>query len=122
MTITSAELTWMRDAAEALFPDTCTITTRTHAVDDVGGWVDAVGTTYSNVACRVFVVDTLRELREVVATRLDDEPLWELWVPYDQAIARDYNVAHNSVNYKVIWVDDQSSEILFRRARMRRLP
>jgi len=58
----------------------------------------------------------------MIGLRVTDEPLWEIWIPYDDAITNDSRVTFDSDTYEVVWVDDDSSEILYRRGMMRKLP
>jgi len=121
MTRTAAELVWQRAALESdLLPDTCTITPRTHTLDAVGAPVDGSGTPVTSVACLVFVANPTTQA-QMIGMRLADEPLWEIWIPYDDAITPDSQVTFSSDTYQVLWVEDDSSNILYRRGLMRKL-
>ena len=121
MTRTASELVWQRAALESdLLPDTCTITPRSHTVDDVGGFADSDGTPVTGVSCLVFVASPTTQA-QMIGMRLADEPLWELWIPYDDAITADSRVTFDSDVYEVVWVEDDSSNILYRRGLMRKL-
>lgn len=120
-TLTTTELTSMRDAVEGLLPDTCDIIERSVTTDETGGWGETDGTTHEDIPCRVTPVDPRGRVGKEIATRLLDEPLWKITVPWDQALSVQDRVIHSGKTYEVIWVADLGSERLYRWAYMRRV-
>jgi len=121
MALTTEQLAVMRLAIEGKYPDTCTIQEMTHTRDETGGFKDEVDTTHSDVECFVQAVTPLR-FPEQIASRMRDEPLWEIYLHWDQTVTADCRVIHDSETYEVIWPEDKQSERVFRHAWMRRLP
>ena len=116
--LTVAELKNMRMVADDFFPDTCTIQTRTEAVDALGGITHTWANTYVLVSCRL---DPIRGSETIVNATLQGMSGWILNIPYDQAITIEDRIIHDSKTYEVIAVWDTQSYRTIRRAELKRI-
>lgn len=118
MTLTTLELSQMRDDAEDLLPDTCTLQTVARTLDSMGGWSEAYSAQHTGVPCRVWL---MRGGEYPVGARMSEVTRWVLNVPYDQALDATMRVVHGSETYQVNDVNDTGSERLQRRAWLTRI-
>lgn len=112
--LTANELADMRLVSDDFFPDTCTIQTKTAAVDALGGLNPTYANTYTSVKCRVDPVGMQDEL--IANLRIEAEQVFWLNIPYDQAITVEDRVIHNSTTYEVRYVWLNQSYATIRRA------
>lgn len=118
MTITSAELSAMRQVADDFFPDTCTIQTRSSAVDTLGGVAESYANTYTGVACRI---DPNGGGEGIANNVIEGTSRWTLNIPYDQPIAVSNRIVHSGKTYEVTAVWDTHSYSTIRRAELVRV-
>lgn len=120
MTALSAkELSDMRAVADDYFPDICTIQTKTTSTGSMGGISESYANTYTGVACRLDPGGGASEA--IVNFALEGRSTWMLNIPYDQAIAIEDRVVHNSETYEVVGVVDTQSYSTIRRAMLVRV-
>ena len=99
MTITTLELSVMRDTIALLLPDTCTILSPTETADGEGGVSTAWGTVGIAIPCRVDV----KMGREMVSGgAIEPFIKTQLSLAYDQTISEIHRVVHGGVTYAVI--------------------
>ena len=98
-TLTTAELAAMRDHADNLLPDSCTIRTATQTVDSTGNPILTWADTYTNVACRLDPAGSGGE--PAMWGKLAQVSDWVLSVKYDQAVTAADRVVYGGVTYYV---------------------
>ena len=103
MSITTAELTGLRIAADNWLSDTCTIQTATTAVDAMGGVTVTFANTYTGVYCRIDP-DTSRGAESVRNFTQEGKALYLGSFKYDQAIAVTDRVVHSGQTYEVLQI------------------
>jgi hypothetical protein len=116
--LTDEELQAMRDEAETVLTDTCTIQDKSYAADGGGGntvtWSDAA----TSVKCRL--APLTKGMPAVRGDRIDYKTDWIIHVPYDQAISAEQRVVLNSDNFEVMSVEDDHHFRVLRTAYCRR--
>lgn len=113
MTLTSAELTGMRDAIEQLFPQTCNIITVTLTPDGMGGNTESLGTT--TASCRL---DVESGMEQVVGGALQPYTRSMLSLPYDTTIDEANRIEIGSNTYAVKSVNTDQGWIAVRRCEL----
>lgn len=123
MSLTPAELAAIRDTADNILPDTCTIQTLTRASDGMGGWVDTWANTHTGVACRLGIESSgvaadaeLEQGQRLVALRN-----YVLTLKYDQTIQPHDRVIVGGNTYEIAQVLDGHSWITVKRVSLVRL-
>lgn len=106
MTITSAELTYMRESIALLMPDTCTILNPVNTPNEEGGIVQTWGTAATNVPCRL---DMKSSSEPVLGGALQIFTGYMLSLPYNQTIDEVDQVVINSIQYAVTSINSQQS-------------
>jgi head-tail adaptor len=120
MSLSSAEISAMRTAANAILPDTCTIQRVTRASDGMGGYTDTWATLASSVACRLDSESiNLREESVQAAIFVVDD--YTLYLKNDQDITARDRVVLNSITYEVTVVLSHASYLFARRAKLVKL-
>ena len=112
--ISTDELTDMRSVADDFLPDTCTIQVKTTTAGAMGGISETFANTYTSVKCRIDPSGGGGET--VINFTVEGKSTWMLNIPYDQAIAIENRVIHDSKTYEVIRVIDTNSYVTIRRA------
>lgn len=115
MTLTSAELTAMRDAINQLMPQTCNILTVTLAADGQGGNTQTWGTAYSSVSCRL---DVVSGMEQVTGGALQPYTHAMLSVPYDTTITQSDRVEVGSNTYAIKTVNVDQGWIAVKRCEL----
>ena len=118
MSLTSAELTAMRDAIEQLLPDTCNVCTITNTPDGEGGWTQTRGTSGTSIACRLDVVQGREQL---AGGAIQPYISYVLSLPYDTTVNQTDIIEHNSISYAVKSVNLQQSWIAVRRLELEKM-
>lgn len=106
VSLTSNELTYMREQIEDLLPDTCNLLTVTRTSDSAGGWSDTWGTATASVKCRL---DAANGKEQFIADNLKPFHGFILTLPYNTTITTDYRVEISSTSYNVVAVDSGKS-------------
>ena len=105
MTLSSSDLSYMRDAVELLLPDTCYILTFSGTADGSGGQSDSWGTATSTTACRL---DTMTGNYKDMDGAVQTYNKLILSTPYDTTITEANRVYYGSNTYQVTSVNDGS--------------
>lgn len=98
------DLEFMRDSIEELFPDTCSILSKTETVDTSGGYTATWGTA-SVVACRT---DFINGVVQTAGGGLQPFSQLTISVPHDTAVTTDNRVEWNHGVYSISSVTDNS--------------
>ena len=115
--LTADELAAIRETAELMMPDTCTIQTRTET-STKGSVVVTYASTYTGVKCRCMPVN--RSTYEGASgMKITDQAEYVLTVPWDQAINPQDRVIFASQTFEVLQVHDLHSYRTARRAALR---
>lgn len=112
MSLTSAELTVMRDALETLLPDTAAILAVTQVSDGQGGLIDTWGTATASVACRV---DSVKAQETTTGGAVRPYHSYVITFPYDVTIAEENRVVVGSDTFNVTSEDEPKSWDIVRR-------
>ncbi len=104
--LTDADLTFMRDTIEEMFPDTCTILSEAIAADGQGGQTSTWGTVSSSVACR-FDEQQQRGSNLLVpaGAALRESHRYTLSLPHDTVISAHDRVEIGTDTYHVVSVN-----------------
>jgi SPP1 family predicted phage head-tail adaptor len=117
--LTAAELASMRDHADNLLGDTCTIQTKAVTLDSTGNPTESYTNTYTSVACRLDAVSGRGE--RALWGRLAAVSDWILSIKYDQTISEADRVIYGGTTYFVTAVEDAHTWRTIRRAGLRRV-
>lgn len=120
MSLSTQELAQLRAEANDYLPDTCTIQTPTVSRDAQGGFTTAYANTHTSVSCRL-APELVREDKTLAGDRVQALSRWVLTVAYNQALAENYRVVHDSETYEVEHLEDTHSNRTAKRAYLRRL-
>lgn len=119
--LTSSDLSGMREAIEALFPDTCNILTATETPDGFGGVSQSWGTASASVACRVDIVSRTNKDELVAGASLRAFQETVISLPYDTVISATNRVEHGGYTYDVKATNTDQSWVAVRRATLERI-
>ncbi|MDP2950168.1 MAG: phage head closure protein [Chloroflexota bacterium] len=118
MTLSSADLAYVRSQAAVALPDTITIERLTRADDGAGGQTETWTIAYADVPARL----SERTGREgIMAARESVEADWVLTLPYDQDITEADRIIHASLTYEVVFVNTGRSYDTVRRCFLARI-
>lgn len=108
MTLSSVDLSYMRDSLEELMPDTCSILTATIVSDGQGGMIQTWGTVSAGVKCRL---DPGRKqaFEAVQGAALQPFDYWMLTLPHGTTITTEQRVVVGVQTFNVEAVDDGKS-------------
>ena len=108
VTITTAQLAFMRARIEDLLPDTCHILSLTNTPDGQGGNTQTWGTATASVKCRI---DPGRKMfvDAITGAALQPYDYWVLTLPYNATLASENRVQIGTDVYSVEPVDDGKS-------------
>ena len=120
MSLSTQEIAQLRADAADYMPDTCTIQTPTHTKDAQGGWTTAWADTYTSISCRLAPLP-MQQGAEMEGEQVQAVSRWVLTVAYNQAIAENYRVVHDSETYEVVRMEDTHSNRTAKRVYLRRL-
>lgn len=113
MSLSNAELEYMREDVESLLPDTCAVLSATVTNDGAGGFTEAWGTVTASVACRI---DAISGKEQLAGGAIDPFHRYVLTVPYDTTLTTSYRIEHGDETYSIISVDSDKSWATCRRA------
>jgi head-tail adaptor len=105
MTLTTAEITALRDHADNTFDQTCTINEPQLTSDAMGGHTIVWSSTHTNVACRLARAGK-QERISIDGETITYHDLWRLHVAFDQAIEPGDRVEVGTDVFEVVGVDD----------------
>lgn len=119
MSLTTAELTAMRDASNSFLPDTCTISRVTRTKTAAGSYSEAWANLATDVACRL---DSLSEAAEAqIAGASGTVAEFALAVAWNQDITEKDRVVLNTNTYEVVAVKSSQSWLVHRRCLVKRV-
>lgn len=105
MSLTSAELTMMRDAVNELLPGTASILTLTRTSDGQGGWSDAWAAS-GTASCRL---DNRSKTEALQGGGIQHYTEWVLTVPYDTTVTVSNRVQVDGTQYNILGIDSGKS-------------
>ena len=117
MTITAAQLAYMRATVNTLLPDTGYVLSLAYTPDGYGGVTETWGTA-GTISCRV---DPLRGFETLTGGAIQPYHAFQLTAPYDTTLTEAQRVKVGTVTYAVKSVDDDKSDAVSLRATMERL-
>lgn len=106
MSLSTNELSWMRDSLEELMPDVCNILTLTRTSDSQGGWSESWGTATANVKCRL---DQRYGREQTAGGEIQPFSYWQLTLPHGTTITTEQRVEISSNTFNVQSVDTGKS-------------
>lgn len=118
MTLTSGELSNMREVIQSLMPDTCGIVSYSETSDGSGGIVSTASGTVS-AACRL---DKQSGTEKNAAGALIPFTGWVMSLPYDVTVTEANKITHGGYTYNVLSVNTDASWLAVKRAILERQP
>lgn len=120
MTLSSADLSSMREAIEELLPDTCSIMSITRTSDGQGGWSEAWGTAVGGtaVACRL---DYVSGRTEFTGGAIQPYTGFVMTLPYNATVTTANRLIHNGKTYSITGLDTYKSWALDTRCKVERV-
>lgn len=103
--LTAADLAYMRDVVEDMFPDTCNILSESLTPDGQGGVTSTWGTVAGTVACRLDNETSRSGSVMVAAGALRQVHQYILSLPYNTSISTGNRVEISSTLYAVVAVN-----------------
>ena len=105
--LTDAEITQMRTDLEGLaLPNTCNILTVTRTPDGQGGFTEAWGTAYEDIACRV---DYRQGMEPLAGQAVRPYSFWQFTFPRATVLTAADRVEVGTVTYSISAVDAGNS-------------
>ena len=101
--ISAADLAAMQATQASALPGTCSISRRSMATDDQGGYTETWADLATGVACRLVVMRAPTEA--LVAARFANMELWQLTLPVGQDITHNDRVVVSGVTYEVAGIN-----------------
>ncbi|MFA7295789.1 MAG: DUF6093 family protein [Dehalococcoidia bacterium] len=110
MVLSTGDLERMRNSAESLMPDTCTIQTAAFSASNYGAEVETWTNTYTGVACRVA---RLGEQVRVMGREHGDQPQevadWMVTLHHDQAVALGNRIVTTTRTLEIVDINADKS-------------
>ena len=98
MSLTTAELTIMRDTLELLMPDTCNVCTIANTPDGEGGVTVSRATATADVPCRL---DVVQGREQVSGGAIQPYIAYKMSLPYDTTVSQANIIEHDNVDYYI---------------------
>lgn len=105
--LTSGDLSFMQDSIEQLFPDTCSVLSKTETMDSSGGYAATWGTA-STVMCRM---DFTNGVKQLSGAGLQPFSQMILSVPYDTTVTTNNRIEWGGAQYSISSVNDNSWKV-----------
>lgn len=114
MTLSNAELTFMRECINDLLPDTCTILSNSGTTDSMGGFTNSWGTASASVSCRL---DRQNGSYQDVNGGIHSVTKMIMTMPYNTTITTAHRIVHSGNTYNVTsvlsgsWIASKRAEV-----------
>ena len=116
----TSELNHIRNTAQAILTDYCTIQTATETDDDMGGFETSYSNAYTDVPCKL-ETGASGSPRANEGDRFTVADGWVLRLKHTQAIESGNRVVIGSETYEVISVEDAHTWVTVKRAMLKRI-
>jgi len=110
----ATELANLRTHFAATLPDVCTISYVTHTTDGAGRDSESWTARGTAIACRLAPASGIQA--GLAQETVMEGQMWSLSLDYNQTVALDDKVVHDSKTYRVIQANTSTSELMLRRA------